>query len=160
RRHARSPLPQKQKRSEEKLQTGLESRMCPRVGEGGTVMDGMTVKPTALTPKLDAIPAEIKSLRAWVVWGYEWTGEKWTKVPYRTDGANKASSTDPATWGTFDGAVDCYASGKFDGIGLVLDPQNKIAGVDLDHCVDESTAVWAMKIMFQVDSYTEVSPSG
>jgi primase-polymerase (primpol)-like protein len=128
------------------------------MGEGETFMDGM--KPIALKPTFDAIPAEIKHIAAWVVWRYEFVGDKWTKVPYRADGAGRASSTDPATWSTFQGAVDRYQRGGVDGIGFVLDPQNEIAGVDLDHCVTESTAVWAAKIMFQLDSYAELSPSG
>jgi primase-polymerase (primpol)-like protein len=131
------------------------------MGESETFMDRMTARPVALIPKPDAIPGEIKSFRAWVVWRYEWIKQKWTKVPYPTVGGSiKASSTDPSTWGTFSDAIDRYGRGEFDGIGFVLDPKNEIAGVDLDHCVGESTAVWAMKIMFQLDSYTELSPSG
>lgn len=117
-------------------------------------------RPTALTVKADSIPAELKSLRAWVIWRFDLAGDKWTKVPYRTDGAIKASTTDRSTWGTFGGAMDRYGRGDFDGIGFVLDPQNGIAGVDLDHCVGESIVVWAMKIMLQLNSYAELSPSG
>ncbi|MDP2603400.1 MAG: hypothetical protein Q8S00_12520 [Deltaproteobacteria bacterium] len=118
-----------------------------------------TEKPTALVVKPDLIPAEIKSIIAWVVWRYEWAYEKWTKVPYRTGGAINASSTDPSTWGKFDSAIERYPKG-FDGIGFMLSKEQGIMGVDLDHCVGEATKPWALAIIFQLNTYTEFSPSG
>jgi putative DNA primase/helicase len=120
----------------------------------------MNARPTAISVKPDSIPAELKALKAWVLWRYEWVETKWTKVPFQVGGASKARSTDPATWGIYQDALRRYQRGGFDGIGFVLDPQIGIAGIDLDHCLGESTAVWAIKIMLQLDSYTEVSPSG
>jgi len=118
-----------------------------------------TEKPTALVVKPDSIPAEIKAIIAWVVWRYEWVREKWTKVPYRTGGAINASSTDPSTWGKFDSAIERYPQG-FDGIGFMLSKEQGITGVDLDHCVGETTKPWALAIIFRLNSYTKFSPSG
>jgi AAA domain len=50
----------------------------------------------------DAIPLELRERRQWVVWRALRREEKTTKVPYRADGAGRASSTDPATWATFE----------------------------------------------------------
>lgn len=122
-------------------------------------MRATTEKLSALIVKPEQIPADIRLMKTWVVWRYEWTNLNWTKVPYQTDGLIKASSTESSTWGRFRDAIDRYRQGDFDGIGFILDPHNVI-GVDLDHCVADSTAVWAMKIMFQLNSYTELSPSG
>ena len=52
-----------------------------RGGQGkveGAVMDG--IKPRALAPKPETIPAELKSYRAWVLWRYELVKEKWTEI--------------------------------------------------------------------------------
>jgi putative DNA primase/helicase len=121
-----------------------------------------TSRPTALRVSPDAIPAELKAIRAWVTWRYEQASEKWTKVPYRNDGKTKASSTDPETWGSFDHALERYQRGGVDGIGFVLSKPHEVVGVDLDHCGDEKRklAPWALKIIFELESYTEFSPSG
>ena len=69
--------------------------MRPRLG----AIEMMTPKPIPLTPKPEAIPAELKSYRAWVMWRYEWVEGKWTKVPYQTDGSARQNRTIPSTWG-------------------------------------------------------------
>ena len=55
------------------------------------------------------------------------------------------------------------ASTRTDGVGFVFDPEERIVGVDLDHCRDansEELEPWAAAIVDRLDSYTEVSPSG
>jgi len=59
----------------------------------------VTEKPVALVVKPDSIPAEIKSIKAWVVWRYEFVEGELTKVPYQIGGKRKAKSNDPSTWG-------------------------------------------------------------
>ena len=122
----------------------------------------MTVK------NLTVIPQELRSLPQWVNWRWEQrmnptTGELvWTKPPYQTNGQH-AESDNPATWTTFEKALAAYESGKFDGIGFVVTDKDPFSGVDLDHCVNAETRAveeWAMKIVRQLDSYTEISPSG
>jgi putative DNA primase/helicase len=120
----------------------------------------MTPKPTALSVKPDSIPVELKSIDdAWVLWRYEWVEGRWTKVPYQIDGKRKAKSDDPSTWGSFDSAIKCYPEGS-GGIGFMLSKEQGIIGVDLDHCIDEITKPWALAIVFALNSYTEISPSG
>jgi putative DNA primase/helicase len=53
----------------------------------------------------ETIPAELRQRTQWVVWRRTDRDGGTTKVPYRADGAGRASSTDPATWGTFGAAV-------------------------------------------------------
>jgi len=121
-------------------------------------------RPRALRVLPDAIPAELKQINAWVVWRYELSKDnKWTKIPYRVDNQRRASSTDPATWGTFPEALKRYNHGGFDGIGIVLHSELKIVGIDLDHCRDVGTntiALWALQIIEEVNGYSEVTPSG
>lgn len=52
-------------------------------------------------PSLESIPAELRDRAQWVIWRSEERDGKRTKVPYRADGAGRASTTDPATWTTF-----------------------------------------------------------
>jgi putative DNA primase/helicase len=121
-----------------------------------------TSRPVALRVSPDAIPAELKSIDAWVTWRYELDKrQEWAKVPYQQDISVKASTTDPETWASFEKVITRYQRGGVDGVGFVLAKENGIAGVDLDHCFDESKKInlWALKIIFELDSYTEISPS-
>jgi primase-polymerase (primpol)-like protein len=119
-------------------------------------------KPRALQVLSDAIPTELKAIKAWVVWRYEWQKEKWTKEPYQVDSEKHAKRNDPSTWGPFDRAIRRYEQADVDGIGFSLSKLWGIVGVDLDHCRELSGAValWAVKIMHEIQSYTEFSPSG
>ena len=88
-------------------------------------------------------------------------GEKvWTKMPMTIDG-KAASSTNAATWTTYDDVCDALIMGEgFDGIGLVLGAD--VQGIDLDDCrsADGSLTDLATEVLERVDGYAEVSPSG
>lgn len=108
----------------------------------------------------DAIPNELTRRRQWVLWREETRNGKSTKVPYQSNGY-RADSTDRNTWSTLRQVVAAYKRGGYDGIGIVL--ADGIAGVDLDKCRDPETRkleAWAAKIVQNLDSYAEVSPSG
>jgi putative DNA primase/helicase len=122
-------------------------------------------KPTALQVIHDAIPPELKALNQWVVWRYAWLEDrqKWDKPPLRVRNGNEASSTNRATWGTFEDALWTYGTGLVDGIGFVFSKENRLVGIDLDHCRDHETGIiepWALEIIDRFDTYTELSPSG
>jgi putative DNA primase/helicase len=122
-------------------------------------------KPVPLTVLPDQIPAELKALDQWVVWRYFWLADrqKWDKPPLQSHGGNLASTTNSKTWSTFDAAMHTYASGLFDGVGVVLTKQNRLVGIDLDHCRNAETGViepWVQDIIDDFATYTEVSPSG
>jgi hypothetical protein len=53
-------------------------------------------------------------------------------------------------------------SSRVDGIGFVFSDEDQILGIDLDHCIDSDGQIdqWARVIIDEVDSYTEISPSG
>jgi putative DNA primase/helicase len=122
----------------------------------------MPPRPVALPVSPGAIPAELKGLQQWVLWRYEWHEGKWTKIPFTATG-QPASSTDPATWTSFEEALTAYHAGGFDGIGLALQEENDLVGADLDHCRDPDTGdidAWALEIIHHLQSYTEITPSG
>ena len=71
--------------------------------------------------------------------------KKPTKIPYQPGGA-LASSTDSATWSTFDDVRAAYEAGGFDGVGFVFTADDPFVGIDLDGCRDAATgelAPWA-----------------
>jgi len=125
-------------------------------------MDGMT--PLVLAVEPENIPAELQALRQWVCWRYQKNEQgKFTKVPFDPIGEHPASSIDPSTWGQFAEALRTYFLGDcdIDGIGFVLREAGDLVGIDLDHCVsDGKISTWALKIIFELESYTEFSPSG
>src|SRR5262249_16427040 len=68
-----------------------------------------------------------------------------------------------ATWGDYAEAIRTYFLGdcSIDGPGFVLCENDGFVGIDLDHCVsDQKISLWALKIIFELESYTEFSPSG
>lgn len=83
-----------------------------------------------------------------------------TKMPVQPNG-NAASSTDPATWTTFDEAMIAADANGFAGVGFVFTEDDPYFGVDLDECLDFFYAPCkeAAAIIGTFATYTEVSPS-
>jgi hypothetical protein len=111
------------------------------------------------------IPVCLKQLPRWVCWRYENHGKpKLDKVPIDPKTGNRASSTDPATWTTFEEALATFQqSDDLDGIGFVFAAGGGDCGVDLDKSIDPTTGLlkpWARQFVDQLNSYTEISPSG
>jgi hypothetical protein len=108
--------------------------------------------------QFDNIPEELRRRNQWLNWR-EQAGKdgKPTKVPHGTDG-KPANVTDPNTYMTFEEAVS-----HSDKIGFAFTPDDPYTGTDLDHCRDPETGEvesWALEIVHELGSYTEVSPSG
>jgi primase-polymerase (primpol)-like protein len=111
--------------------------------------------------KPEKIPQELKALPQWAVWKWEERDGKPTKPLYDSKTGNKASHSDPSTWGPFENAVNGLERG-FDGTGFVFSEKDPFCGIDLDECRDPvsgEVAPWAARIVKDFDSYTEVSPS-
>ena len=109
------------------------------------------------------IPDELRTVPRWVTWkNVVKKGEtKPSKVLFDPNTGKYGNSTDPAKWTDFDGAVGAYQDGGYTGIGIVFVAEDDLMGVDLDHCLDGDTLTdWAAAIVEQLDSYTEISPSG
>jgi primase-polymerase (primpol)-like protein len=74
------------------------------------------------------LPDELKAENSWVLWKKKRRNGKVTKVAYQVD-HRQASSTDPATWTTFETAATAFErDGFFDGIGFVFHPESPYAG--------------------------------
>jgi hypothetical protein len=112
------------------------------------------------------IPLELQKRAQWVVWKYiiRRAGEKPTKVPFSPHTGKAASTTNSATWGTFDEALACMQHDHEWSIGFVVTGDDPYIGVDLDHCYDPATGSItdpiAQEIVERLASYTEITPSG
>ncbi len=101
---------------------------------------------------------ELAPLAQWVCYK-----DKIPKNPFT--GAN-AKSNDPATWSDYSTALRALQTGNYDGIGFQFGVYEagtlRIAGIDLDHVVraDGTLEPFALKIVEEMNSYTEYSPSG
>jgi len=105
---------------------------------------------------VENIPEELKRDNSWVLWKLELRHGRPTKVLYQVN-RKRASSTDPATWTTFEEVVNVYQQDDFfDGLGVVFHEGNPYCGADIDDVTEEQASQWIKRF----DSYTERSPSG
>src|SRR5581483_3759961 len=91
------------------------------------------------------------------------TAGDYVKPPFQARNGQPASTTDSKTWCSLPTAYGAYRRGGYDGIGFVPLPKDEMTFIDLDRCRDRQTgkvARWAQQIVREIDSYTEVSPSG
>ncbi len=105
----------------------------------------------------DSIPEDLKADDSWVVCDEE----KVPMVAFVRD-REVASSTDPSTWRPFDDAVAAFNTGRYAGVGRVIELDGPYVGVDIDKCRCPSSGTIAprgWRIIETLDSYAEVSPS-
>jgi hypothetical protein len=127
------------------------------------------------------IPGELLSCPQWIAW-WSVTGEGrpvqlpnggWTsvlkaqakphKLPIDPHTGGLASSTRPQTWSSVEAARTAAVTWSLTGIGFVFSDSDVYGGVDLDNCRDPNTGEiteWARQIIRELNSYTEISPSG
>src|SRR5215216_2998021 len=106
---------------------------------------------------------DMRDLRQWLCWRSEERDGKPTKVPYSPATGKRADSTLPDTWSGYQEAVRTCKNHGYEGIGFVFTPEDDLCGVDLDKCLDPETGHiegWAREVIEELDSYTEISPSG
>jgi hypothetical protein len=124
------------------------------------------VRPQAVAPDLGNVPEELKQVKQWILWKYEYRikTQSWSKIPYSITG-HKASSTDSTSWSSFAVCSSVYESSKrYDGLGFVFSEDTPYIGIDLDVCVQEVDGTLelspvAAEICAGLNSYTELSPS-
>jgi hypothetical protein len=123
------------------------------------------IRPKVLSVNDAGIPENLKALKQWCVWRYEYRDGKYTKVPYSLavdiNGCNRrAKSNDPATWSNFEPIVSAYRAPKslFDGIGFFLTPP--YVGIDWDKCRNEDGSIVPLAEINSLETYAELSPSG
>lgn len=91
------------------------------------------------------LPAELRARNQFVGWVYEWRNEQWTKPPRdpkpkpRFGAGRGASTTDPATWGTYEEACQAVERGDVLGIGFVFTDGDPYCGFDFDKVLKSYT---------------------
>lgn len=106
------------------------------------------------------VPDDLVEVDQWVLW----RNENRTKIPYTAAG-RRASSTDPATWCSYEEALAAWHRNprRWTGIGFVFHASDPFVGIDLDDSLDDdgNPKPWARGIVERfADTYCEVSPSG
>lgn len=113
---------------------------------------------------LQHTPAGLRDHAQWVAWKSVERDGKPTKVPVNPHSGELAKANDRSTWGTFEQALTaCRTRSGLCGVGFVFSADDPYCGVDLDDCIDSNTGAiksWAAEFIEQLDSYSEVSPSG
>ena len=116
--------------------------------------------------RYDNIPQELRMLNQWVC------ANENSKVPMQANRPYPASSTNPATWASFEDALWAVEHGYYDYLGFVFN-DNGIVGIDLDDAVYtfeisslngiipiRYASDVAAKILSLCNTYVEVSKSG
>ena len=104
--------------------------------------------------RYDNIPQELRVLKQWVC------ANENSKVPMQATCDCPASSTNPATWASFEDAVWAVEHGYYDYIGFVFN-DNGIVGIDLDDAFTADMTPIVEDICNQCDAtYMEYSKSG
>ena len=91
-------------------------------------------------PLWQNIPTELKELNQWIYWRLEEVNGRMTKIPYNAKSGHKASTTNPATWSSFDDAVRTSVNGN--GIGFVFAEGGGFVGVDIDNSCEPQLVEW------------------
>ena len=114
------------------------------------------------------LPAALRPLAAsphWVTW--RWVtraGGRRDKPPFNPRNTEAFASTRrPDSWAGFDLAAAAVARNQADGVGYVLLLDERLIALDLDDCRDPQSGTlepWAIALVEEADSYTEITPSG
>lgn len=104
---------------------------------------------------LQNIPKELQNLKQWVCSSLD------SKVPMIATSPSAASSTNPASWRTFQEATMSVECGNYDSVGFVFN-DNGIVGIDIDDGYDDDgfLSKTSSDIIGACRSYTERSRSG
>ena len=119
-----------------------------------------TFAPSRFEHRPENIPEELKEDATWVCCDE-------AKVPLiatLSGAVYAASSTDEATWRSYEDAYNAWLENEwsFAGVGRVIRAEEDLVGVDLDKCLDPESGEltpWAKAMLERLDSYDEVSPS-
>ena len=125
--------------------------------------EGLRSSPHLTKSHMAAEAIDMKGLPQWLCWRIEERDGEPTKVPYDPSTGEKAASTNPKNWTSYADAVSICKKRGYDGVGFVFTAEDDLCGVDLDKCLDPDTGEiepWAAHIVKELNSYTEISPSG
>lgn len=123
----------------------------------------------AIKVDIQSIPDALKQRDQWVCWRYQRPSDgnthRWCKLPVSPVDGRNAKTTSPTTWSDFGTAMTRFQRNpsSLAGVGFVFSRDDPFIGIDMDKCRNEQTgelSPWAQQVVNELDSYTEVSPSG
>lgn len=101
-----------------------------------------------------SVPIELRSIPKWVCASND------SKIPMKAFEYKAASCSDPNGWSDYESACKSVEVGNYDSVGFVFNNDGYVV-VDIDDCVDGGVPNdFAMNIILELCSYTEVSRSG
>ena len=109
--------------------------------------------------KIENLPPYLQQHGLFCLWKYETRNGKTTKPPYNPNNPQYgARANDRSTFAPL--AVATSKAQGFNGLGVGI--FGDLAGIDIDHCIDQSGKLsrMAQDIVDTMDAYTEISPSG
>jgi primase-polymerase (primpol)-like protein len=117
------------------------------------------------TARLEDPLEDLKTRPQWVAWkwGPVRKDGKREKIPINPSTRRWADVSDPETWGTYRQALARARKPGYEGVMYAFTEDDRYFGMDFDKCRDPGTGVIhpaVLKIMGDLDTYTEVSPSG
>lgn len=109
------------------------------------------------------IPQAMQGHKSWVLWKLETICNRTCKRPYQVNGT-LAKLNEPSTWSNLFEVEAAYekATGAYNGLGYVLQQENLVVAIDLDHAIDSdgNNRPWAQKVLDKTNtSYCEISQS-
>ena len=125
-----------------------------------------TGTPGAGPIRVESIPQELRDRPQWVCWREEVRKSKPTKIPVNVRTGGNAAVDRQETFATFPEALaylQRHQDNGIKGLGFVLTKDDPYVFIDVDQCLDPGTGAihaWAMEVVTQISSYTEISPSG
>ena len=150
-------------------------------GDLGVPLMASPIPRSARDPPYAAIPEELRARPQWIAW-WSVAGEgrpvrlpngrstdvlkvqaKPHKLPIDPRTGGLAASTRLATWSSVGDALTAVERWSVTGIGFVFAGSDPYTGIDIDNCRNPETsqiAEWVREIIRELNSYTEVSPSG
>ena len=111
---------------------------------------------------------KLKKLKCWILYRLELCGNRMKKIPVNPKDGKAISVSESEYWTDYDTAMAAQQKINANGVGVVfneapIEGKLHLTGIDIDHCLDaaaNSATPVALEIGKNLNSYTEVSPSG
>jgi primase-polymerase (primpol)-like protein len=108
------------------------------------------------------VPAELADYKQWVLWRRMEVNGRTAKMPISPWSGKAAACDKPETWTTFRHACMALRRYAAEGIGFVFTTADPFCGIDVDNCRAKNGRIKdeGLKLIHQMGSYAEISPSG
>ena len=150
----------------DEIERQLNGAPAPQAAVAVAEAESVAPQPAQFVDPAPKFPQALKDHPNWVLWKLALVNGKTTKVPYQLDFKTPAATTRPNEWSDYKTVAEKIqiAGGitEKQGIGRVVQKEERVVGIDLDGCRDAQTgtiAQWAEDLVDAVNSYCEITPS-